>query len=137
LEETKQIAKVFLEKIKDYSSDTALIVGLYGDLGSGKTTFTQDVAKLIGITDFVTSPTYVIEKAYNIKHLIYEKLIHMDLYRIESVKELLNLNWKEIINDPKNLILIEWPEKVSEILPKDHMKINFKFISENKREIEY
>ncbi len=137
LEETQAVAKDFLEKITEISHNKALMAGLYGDLGSGKTTFTQDVAKILGINDFVTSPTYVIEKVYNIKYKSFEKFIHIDLYRIESAKELLHLNWKEITDNPKNLIFIEWPEKISEIMPQDSIKINFEFISEDKRKIEY
>lgn len=137
LKETEKTAKDFLKEISAGEKSKALIVGLYGDLGSGKTTFTQSIAKLLGIKDFVTSPTYVIEKVYNIKNPIFDRLIHIDLYRIESAKELLHLNWKEITSDPKNLIFIEWPEKVSEILPEDHKKIKFEFISENERKIEY
>ena len=60
------------------------------------------IAKIFGITDFVTSPTYVIEKVYNIMHTKFDKLIHIDLYRIESARELLHLDWEEIIAEPKN-----------------------------------
>ena len=136
LTETEKIAEDFLANIK-FEGKKARIIGLYGDLGSGKTTFAQNIAKLLGIKDFVTSPTYVIEKAYPLGGQKFDRMIHIDLYRIESAKELLHLNWEEIITDPKNLIFIEWPEKISEILPKDMMKINFRFIGENEREIEY
>ncbi len=133
--ETEKIAKDFLEKLS-IASKEATVVGLYGDLGSGKTTFTQSIAKLLGIKDFVTSPTYVIEKKYPIKYKNFECLIHIDLYRIESSKELLHLDWQEIISNPKNLILIEWPEKIGEIMPKNSLKINFEFVSENERKID-
>ena len=65
-----------------------------------------------------------------------DKLIHIDAYRLDLGRELLSLGFEEIIKDPKNLILIEWPERVVEILPKNLIKINFKFISETEREIE-
>ncbi len=136
LKQTEEIAKNFLEKIVA-NDDGATTIGLYGDLGSGKTTFTQNVAKLLGIKDFVTSPTYVIEKKYPIKYKNFENLIHIDLYRIESSKELLHLDWEEIISNPKNLILIEWPEKIGEIMPKDTIRVSFKFVTEDEREIEY
>ncbi len=136
LKETEKIAKNFLEKLSA-NRNGATIVGLYGDLGSAKTTFVQGVAKILGTKDFITSPTYVIEKVYNIDYKGFERMVHIDLYRIESAQELLHLNWNEIIADPKNLIFIEWPEKISEIMPNNHIKIDFKFISENEREIEY
>ncbi len=136
LKETQEIAEEFLEKISVGFYDTALVIGLYGDLGSGKTTFVQNVAKIFGIKEFVTSPTYVIEKIYNIEHPKFKKLVHIDAYRLNSSKELLSLDWERTLGDERNIILIEWPEKVAEILPKNHAKIYFKFISENEREIE-
>lgn len=135
LKETEQIAQEFIEKISIYYSGNALVVGLYGDLGSGKTTFTQDVAKILGIQGDITSPTFVIEKIYDIDHKEFKKLIHIDAYRLDSGKELLSLDFQNIIKDPRNLILIEWPERVIEILPENHAKVYFKFISENEREI--
>ncbi len=136
LSETEKIAKNFLEKISVGVSDKALVIGLYGDLGSGKTTFVQDIAKIFGVKEFVTSPTFVIEKIYDIKHPTFKKIVHIDAYRIDSAKELLVLGWQDIINDEKNLILIEWPERVGDILPKNHTKVFFKFVSEGEREIE-
>ncbi len=137
LKETAEIAEGFLEKVSmNFYEDEASVVGLYGDLGSGKTTFTQSVAKLLGIKEDITSPTYVIEKIYDISYKDFKRLIHIDAYRLESPKELLTLEWNHIVKDPHNLILIEWPEKVAEILPENHTKICFKFVSENEREIE-
>ena len=136
LKDTQKIAEDFVKKLSLHNHDNALIVGLYGDLGSGKTTFTQDIAKIFGITEDITSPTYVIEKVYDIENTAFKKLIHIDAYRLESAKELISLGWEEIAADPKNIILVEWPERVADILPVNHIKINFTFISENEREIE-
>jgi tRNA threonylcarbamoyladenosine biosynthesis protein TsaE len=136
LQETEEIARDFLEKLSLASYEQATIVGLYGDLGSGKTTFTQFVAKSLGIKENITSPTFVIQKKYDIKHNFFKKFIHIDAYRFESSKEILVLDWEGISKNPHNFIFIEWPERISEILPNNHMKIFFKFISENEREIE-
>ena len=134
--DTEKIAKEFIEKISMGIYDKALVVGLYGDLGSGKTTFTQSIAKIFNIKEDVTSPTYVIEKIYEIENKNFKNLIHIDAYRLDSAKELLALEWERILIDPRNIILIEWPERVAEVLPKNHAKIFFKFISEFEREIE-
>ena len=134
--DTEKIAKDFIEKISLGFYNTALVVGLYGDLGSGKTTFTQAVAKIFGITADVTSPTYVIEKIYDIKHDSFKKLIHIDAYRLDFAKELLALEWERTLSDSRNIIFIEWPERVLEALPENHAKIYFKFLNENEREIE-
>ncbi len=134
-EDTAKIACEWLASL-DTSGKDALVVGLYGNLGSGKTTFTQAVAKEMGVKDIVNSPTFVIEKIYETKHPHFIRLIHIDAYRLEKGRELQDLNFEELINNPHNLILIEWPENVKEILPANTKKIAFTFIDENIREIE-
>ena len=136
ISDTEKIAKDFIEKISMGVYNNALVVGLYGDLGSGKTTFTQAIAKIFNIKEDITSPTFVIEKMYDIDSGNFKKLIHIDAYRLDSAKELLALDWNKTLADSRNIIFIEWPEKVLEVLPKNHAKINFKFLSENEREIE-
>lgn len=135
LEETEKVAREFVEKEFTVSNGGALVAGLYGDLGSGKTAFTQAVAKCLGVKETVTSPTFVIEKIYKLKNKNFDHLIHIDAYRLKSGDELLHLGWEEIAKNPKNLILIEWPERVAEILPGDMKKIYFIFVAENTREI--
>ncbi|OHA47320.1 MAG: tRNA (adenosine(37)-N6)-threonylcarbamoyltransferase complex ATPase subunit type 1 TsaE [Candidatus Taylorbacteria bacterium RIFOXYD2_FULL_36_9] len=143
LKETEKIAQEFLNKISAHTytnthTNQAVIVGLFGDLGSGKTTFTQALGKLLGVQEVMTSPTFVLEKFYLLDEKInFNKLIHIDAYRLDSGKELLSLKFEEMKKDPNNLILIEWPERVADILPTDIIKINFKFVSENEREIEF
>ncbi len=135
LEETQKIAYEFVATLSP-KSENAVVVGLSGDLGAGKTAFTKCVAKSLGIEDTVTSPTFVIEKIYPIRTngrtrptsngaSEFTHLIHIDAYRLESGNELLNLGWNKIISDPNNLILIEWPEKVSDVMP-EHIKMNLK-----------
>jgi tRNA threonylcarbamoyladenosine biosynthesis protein TsaE len=136
VEDTEKLAKDFLEKISLGIYNNALVVGLYGDLGSGKTTFTQSIAKHLNIKEDITSPTFVIEKIYDINYFDFKKLIHIDAYRLDSAKELSALDWERTMSDPRNIIFIEWPERVLEVLPENHAKINFKFLSENEREIE-
>lgn len=135
LKDTEKIAREFVEKEFVKNEDGAFVVGLYGDLGSGKTAFTQAVAKCLGVKEAVTSPTFVIEKIYKLDNKNFEHLIHIDAYRLESGNELLHLGWEEIAKNPKNIIFIEWPEKVAEILPKDVKKIYFTFVNGNTRDI--
>ena len=134
LEETKEFAKEFLEKIEP-SSNKATVIGLKGNLGSGKTTFTQFVAEILGVLDVVNSPTFVIQKIYKIDFKGFENLIHIDAYRLDKGEELLKIGWEDVYNNPKNLILIEWPERVKEILSKEAKFIEFEFVDENAREI--
>jgi tRNA threonylcarbamoyladenosine biosynthesis protein TsaE len=146
LEETAKIADEMAEKIGSHSAlasrDKATVVGLYGDLGAGKTTFMKYFAKHFGVEEEVQSPTFIIMRIFEIpkskmegENLKFNKLIHIDAYRLESGEELLKLGWNELISHPNNLICVEWPEKVSEILP-EHFMLRFEHSeSENERKI--
>ena len=83
LEETQQLAHEWVNSL-DTSRNEALVVGLYGNLGAGKTAFTQAVARELGIQEIVTSPTFVIEKIYPTSHPHFARLIHIDAYRLEA-----------------------------------------------------
>lgn len=135
LDETQALAREWLASLSP--REEALVVGLYGNLGAGKTTFTQAVARELGIKDIVNSPTFVIEKIYETKHPHFKRLIHIDAYRLESASELQVLKFEELVFNKNNLILIEWPEKVAEILPEDHVSIKFTFVNEETRQIDF
>jgi tRNA threonylcarbamoyladenosine biosynthesis protein TsaE len=137
LSDTEKIARDFIEKISMGIYNNALVVGLYGDLGSGKTTFTQAIARIFNIKEDVTSPTFVIEKIYPLEDNKFKNLIHIDAYRLDSAKELSVLDWERTLSDSRNIIFIEWPERVIEVLPENHAKIFFKFMSEFEREIDF
>ncbi len=115
LDETKEIALNWLKDlaVKYADSDEAALVGLSGHLGSGKTAFVKVLGKSLGITEEITSPTFVIMKIYPIKHPNWKRLVHIDAYRLEKREELEVLDWENIIADRNNLVLIEWPENVS------------------------
>jgi len=135
LKETNKIAEDFLDTVE--RSDRATVVALQGDLGSGKTAFTQEVGKILRVNENMHSPTFVIEKIYGIGWKNFKNLIHVDAYRLEKDSELLHLGWEEIIKEPENLIFLEWPENVANIIPESAKKIFFKFIDETTREITY
>jgi len=136
VEETDQIAINFSEQLNRRApSAIAMVVGLYGELGSGKTTFMKYLAESFGIKETIQSPTFVIEKIYELENKNFKHLIHIDAYRIEKEEEMINLCWSEIITDPKNLICIEWPEKIAGIMP-PHIVIKFEHNDkENERKI--
>ena len=116
LEETKNIAREWLGLIqaKYTNLDEALVVGLSGHLGTGKTAFSKIVAAELGIKETVTSPTFVIMKIYEFdkENFSWKRLVHIDAYRLERREELEALNWEQLVADKNNLILIEWPENV-------------------------
>ncbi len=118
--ETAEIAKKILNEIleEEVVNERALVVGLSGDLGAGKTTFVQGVAKHLGVKSKISSPTFVIMKKYALKNQKHKFLFHLDAYRLKNEKELLHLGWEEIINNKDHLVFIEWPENVAKIVPK-------------------
>lgn len=117
LAETSEIAHQVLESILSGLSDRALVLGLSGDLGAGKTAFTQALASHLGVGEQVQSPTFVLMKKYDLKNQKYSTLYHLDVYRLEKEQELLDLGWLDIISNEKNLVIIEWPEKVMGAMP--------------------
>lgn len=139
LADTEKIVTDFLVDLRP-SSDKATVVGLSGDLGSGKTTFSQSLAKQLGVVETVTSPTFVIQKIYLLgdeNKNGFKKLIHIDCYRLNNGAEMAKIGWAEIGADPENLIVVEWPEKIADILPADMIKVDFAFVDETTREITF
>jgi len=135
LDETQALAKKFVEKMLKNKHKKATVIALYGELGSGKTSFVQGAARALGISQTVMSPTFVIERIYKIEHDHFTHFIHIDAYRLNDGDELRTLGWKEIRDDSHNIIFVEWAERVEEILPSDAIKIKFEYINENKRKI--
>jgi len=139
--ETQLYAKKLVEKIKkNILSHRALVFALLGNLGSGKTTFIQGFARALGIKRRLLSPTFLIIRSYKIpkksKNLLpitrypllithYSLLVHIDAYRIHHPKELLALDFQKIISNQKNIILIEWAEKIKKLLPKNTIQLKF------------
>jgi len=122
--QTKKIAGDLAKNLKP--NRKALVIGLTGELGSGKTTFIQGFARTLGVKDRIVSPTFVLMRRH-------KNLIHIDAYRIDKPKEILGLEWREMTNNPQNIILVEWVEKIKEILPKKYIQVDFKHIDKNKR----
>lgn len=142
--ETQKLGKLLAEELK-----TGQIICLEGDLGSGKTTFTQGLLKGLKVRGPYTSPTFLIMKHYEkefpisksqfpnkskkIKSQI-QNIYHIDAYRVGPV-DILNLGWEEIISDKKNIIIVEWSDRIQKILPKNCLKIKFEWMDQDKRKI--
>lgn len=131
--DTKEIAGEFLAKIKPLKKG-ATVVGLYGELGTGKTTFTQFIAKELKVKRKVASPTFVIMKKYLLsENSVFSSLFHLDAYRLKNEKELIHLGWEEIIGNKEHLVFIEWPENVIKVIPKKHHEIHITHTKEGHR----
>lgn len=105
----------------------AAVVALSGDLGAGKTTFVKGVARALGILEHVTSPTFVIMKIYEVQGRQFKRLVHMDAYRLKGKQHLKVLGWEDLLKDPGNLIMIEWPEKIADAIPAGAVSIAFRY----------
>ena len=121
--ELQQHATQFIARLE--ASTTATTVTLSGELGAGKTTFVQALAKALGVEESVTSPTFVLEKIYQLQGQKFARLIHIDAYRLKGAHELEVLGWKELLADSGNLIVLEWPERVAEAIPAGAIRIRF------------
>lgn len=106
------------------------VIALIGDLGAGKTTLIQGIAEGAGVTDYVTSPTFIIINEYEGRFPFY----HVDLYRLGEKLEITDLGIEEYFSRG-GVCLIEWAEKLDDLLPPDSEKIELKVISEQEREI--
>lgn len=121
----------------------ATLVTLSGELGAGKTAFTKAVARALGIHETVNSPTFVLEKIYllpeNYGHRksVFKRLIHIDAYRLEKGTDLAPLGFDELMQNPGNLILLEWPERVADVLSEVTRQVSFKALPDGSREISY
>ena len=145
----KKLVRNFLELEK--SRENALVISLEGELGSGKTTFAQGLAQELGISDWIKSPTFILMREHviqgqssnfktqnrktKIKADSLSRLYHIDCYRLDSPKALTEIGLEEILKNPQNIVLIEWGNKIKELLPKDMVRISFRHLRENKREI--
>lgn len=126
--ETHQLAQSFVEEL----SAKNRIICLTGDLGSGKTTFTQGLLGAFGAQKPYTSPTFTIMKEYDVKSPTFSQIYHIDAYRITG-NDMVELGWSDIVADEKTLIIVEWPEHIKDILPEAVQKISCTWISDNER----
>lgn len=130
--ELEALAEALLTTFNEADQNQAVVLGLTGPLGAGKTTFVQALARQLGVLERVTSPTFVIMKSYELKHPTFDRLVHIDAYRIETETEMLVLGWQELLATPRTLVCIEWPEKISALLPHDYYQLTFTLEGENR-----
>jgi len=151
LQDTKKFAEEFLQMVLDGDRGRNVIL-LQGNLGAGKTTFSQFFLEKIGAEGPFTSPTFVIMKKYELESkqlleakkkryhiIIYDNIknvYHLDCYRVDEAG-VLDLGWKEMIESKTNILLVEWPEKIKNIWPEKYWLLKFEYgNNENKRTVE-
>lgn len=127
-EETVLIAQEFAKKLK--AGD---VLCLRGEMGAGKTVFTNGLCRALGVTDYVTSPTFTIVNEYDGENF---RVYHFDMYRIEDEDELLEIGFDEYLSSG-GVCVIEWPQNVEKSLPKKRFEIEISKVSENERIITF
>ncbi len=125
-EDTHALATTIAERIRARmpGRTTALVLALRGDLGAGKTTFTQGLAKALGISQMPKSPTFLLAKEYAVPNTSWS-LWHLDCYRLTGHHDLQTLDMHRIFDNPLNIVVIEWPENIGDELPRDHIEVHF------------
>lgn len=151
--ETQKLGKSLAKELK-----SGIVIALKGDLGCGKTTFTQGFLKGLKIKGPYTSPTFLVIKNYKkefpiskslprrqagkfpIKSKIQnpkkQNIYHIDTYRVNS-KDILDLGWEEIVADKNNVIIVEWADRIRKIIPSGALWIEFEWVDNNTREIKF
>ena len=128
--ETQKFGEEFAKTLKSGS-----VLALFGDLGSGKTTFTKGLAKGLGIKRRITSPTFVLMRDYDLPQEDNAQLHHLDLYRLNSSDELKSLDLNELVNQEKNIYVIEWAQKARQEELEKAIRISFEILGEQIRKI--
>ncbi|MFH1295487.1 MAG: tRNA (adenosine(37)-N6)-threonylcarbamoyltransferase complex ATPase subunit type 1 TsaE [bacterium] len=129
--ETQKLAETLAQKVQP-----GMVLALFGDLGSGKTTFTSFLVKALGFAARVQSPTFVLHRQYTKPEGgPITTIHHLDFYRLTSEEAVLDLGLSEILKEPHSLVLIEWPELAGDFLPQNMIRLYFTTIDENTRQI--
>jgi len=118
VDELSEVVSEVLAASIEAKSPESVVIALHGDLGAGKTTFTQELANKLGVIETVTSPTFVIMKRYETENIQFNELVHIDAYRIEDIDEMRVLGFEALLQEKDTIICIEWAEKITELLPK-------------------
>jgi tRNA threonylcarbamoyladenosine biosynthesis protein TsaE len=124
---TKEFAADLAKKIlsEGPSPKQATVLALKGDLGAGKTTFTQGFFKGLGVKRIPNSPTFILMKRTPLRGKKFKNVFHIDAYRLKDPKGMQDLGLPELLREPTNLFLIEWPERIASLLPKKKVVISF------------
>lgn len=122
--ELVSVAQTVIEHARTRTRTGAVVVALYGDLGAGKTAFVKALARTLGITEEVTSPTFVLMKLYALPEASpFAQLVHIDAYRVETHDEMRVLHFEELLQKEDTIICIEWADKIEALLPEDAVRM--------------
>lgn len=126
--ETRKLAELLAREILKLKLKRAVVVGLQGELGAGKTAFAKGFAKGLGLKEEMKSPTFILMRAFMIPRTP-KHFFHFDAYRIKSAKEFSGLGFKKLLKNPFHIILIEWSERVKKLLPPNYFLLTFRVLA--------
>lgn len=127
-EETLSFAGEIAKKVEDGG-----VICLFGDLGTGKTTLTKGIARHFGLKEMtIKSPTYTYIRKHSARG---RNIYHIDLYRLNHIDELLLQEIEELFENPQNIIIIEWADRMEEYLPENRINIYLEYIDDKRRNI--
>lgn len=124
---------LYSQMATDTPHEGACVLGLSGELGTGKTTFVQTLAQKLGVVEVVTSPTFTIMQRYDTTDPVFTTLIHIDAYRIESIDEMQILGFADMLAQNDTIICIEWPERIASLVPDHTITLSFTFTGDTRR----
>ena len=134
IDELADFAKVFLSELQANQAQ-ATVIALHGDLGAGKTAFVQEIGKILGVPETITSPTFTIMRQYDVESEKFDSLVHIDAYRLESENEIGPLKIAELLTKPRTLICIEWAERLISILEEQTIHLSFTINEDESRTV--
>jgi tRNA threonylcarbamoyladenosine biosynthesis protein TsaE len=130
------VARAALLRVTAAQRSGAAVLALSGELGAGKTAFTQALAGVLGASGPVQSPTYVIMKKHQLSGgSAWHTLAHIDAYRLKGAEDVAAIGWADLIGDPGNLIVVEWPERIEGALPESALRLKFEHVSPTVRAV--
>ena len=115
-DKTKKFAEIFAREILKFKTKRAIAVGLEGELGAGKTVFAKGFARGLGLKEEMKSPTFILMRIFKIKN---KKFFHIDAWRDR-------IDFRAFLKDPRNILLVEWSDKVKKFLPRDYFLFRFR-----------
>ncbi|MBI4090536.1 MAG: tRNA (adenosine(37)-N6)-threonylcarbamoyltransferase complex ATPase subunit type 1 TsaE [Candidatus Komeilibacteria bacterium] len=129
--ETEELARKLASDLR-----AGTVIALEGELGAGKTVFVKGIAKALGITTVVQSPTFVLMKVYEVQHHAVRRLVHVDCYRLDGSSDLRAVGLEEYLHDSTSVVVIEWADKVPELVPHDATRVRIRSVDEHERTVE-
>ena len=115
-DKTKKFAEIFAREILKFKTKRAIAVGLEGELGAGKTVFAKGFARGLGLKEEMKSPTFILMRIFKIKN---KKFFHINAWRDR-------IDFRAFLKDPRNILLVEWSDKVKKFLPRDYFLFRFR-----------